>query len=249
MNNNLEDTGPGLERPIDPRASKGGFYTPPPEVKVGNYANHPAYKPSNDAHEANVRACMTPGDLTDLVVECHLAAWKAGWWHDPRTGLPLARNAGEMMLLQCSELGEAADGLDFDAMDDKLPHRKMIEVEIADFLIRLYDYCGGLRLDLQMAVMRSEARESFYTAVHPLPHATPALWQTTRHILKAMEEHRKNRLGSHVMCLARAHRMVNQYAETLSLDVEGARVEKMRFNAIRPDHQKAARLAAGGKAY
>ncbi len=246
MTDRTEDTGPGLERPPEVTST---FYVPPPGVTVGNYKNHPAYKPTNDAHAATVRAHMTAGPITDLVIECHLAAWNAGWWHDPKTGIPLARNAGEMMLLQCSELGEAADGVDGRLMDDKLPHRQMVEVEIADFLIRLYDYCGGLRLDLQMAVMRSEAHEPLYSVVHPNPHAVPALWQTARHVLKAMEAHRKGRMDAHVVHLAHAYRMVTWYAGVLHLDVEGARIEKMAFNKIRPDHQKAARAAAGGKAY
>jgi hypothetical protein len=33
------------------------------------------------------------------------------------------------------------------------------------------------------------------------------------------------------------------------MDLGGATVEKMQFNAIRPDHKKEAREAAGGKSY
>jgi NTP pyrophosphatase (non-canonical NTP hydrolase) len=36
-------------------------------------------------------------------------------------------------------------------MDDKLPHRTMEEVEMADVLIRLLDYCAGHNLDLHGA--------------------------------------------------------------------------------------------------
>ena len=37
-------------------------------------------------------------------------------------------------------------------MDDKLPHRKMLEVEIADAIIRLFDLGGALNLDIGGAI-------------------------------------------------------------------------------------------------
>jgi hypothetical protein len=63
-------------------------------------------------------------------------------------------------------------------MDDKLPHRPMREVELADAVIRIFDLAGAY-----------------------------------------------------------------------DLDIAGAIVEKMQFNQVRPDHQIAARVADGGKAY
>lgn len=70
------------------------------------------------------------------------------WWRDPETGQPLNRNVGEMLMLAVSELAEAMEGHRKNLMDDKLPHRKMIEVEIADCMIRLFDTSAGLGLDL-----------------------------------------------------------------------------------------------------
>ena len=37
-------------------------------------------------------------------------------------------------------------------MDDKLTHRPMLEVELADAVIRCFDMAGGLRLDLPGAI-------------------------------------------------------------------------------------------------
>lgn len=83
-----------------------------------------------------------------LVNTCHGAAKAAGWWTDLETGLPLKRNVGELLMLCVSELVEAMEGHRKDLMDDKLPHRKMIEVELADAMIRICDLAGYLELDL-----------------------------------------------------------------------------------------------------
>lgn len=56
-----------------------------------------------------------------------------------------------------SELSEMVEGIRKDAMDDKLPHRKQEEVELADTLIRMEDYAGTYGLDLGGARMEKEA--------------------------------------------------------------------------------------------
>lgn len=70
------------------------------------------------------------------------------WWVDLETRLPLTRNVGEMLMLTVSELSEAMEGHRKGLMDDKLPSRKMFEVELADAIIRIFDIAGGLGLDL-----------------------------------------------------------------------------------------------------
>lgn len=52
-----------------------------------------------------------------------------------------------------SEVSEALEGARKNLMDDHLPHRKMIEVELADVIIRVADLCGALKLDLGGAVV------------------------------------------------------------------------------------------------
>lgn len=88
--------------------------------------------------------------LTDA---CHGRAWNAGWWHDINTGEKLDRNVPEMLCLIHSEVSEALEGFRKNMMDDKLPHRKMIEVELADVIIRVFDLAGGLNLDVAGAII------------------------------------------------------------------------------------------------
>lgn len=54
-------------------------------------------------------------------------------------------------MLMVSELSEAMEGERKNLMDDKLPHRKMAEVELADVLIRLFDYAAAYGYDLDGA--------------------------------------------------------------------------------------------------
>lgn len=75
------------------------------------------------------------------------------WWIDIKTGEPLKRNVGELLMLMVSELAEAMEGDRKNLMDDKLPNRKMLEVELADTLIRIFDFAAGFKLDLGGAVI------------------------------------------------------------------------------------------------
>lgn len=93
--------------------------------------------------------------------ECHGAAKASGWWSDLRTGDDLTVrnddgstrfNVAEKLCLIHSEISEAMEGHRKSLPDDKLPHRPMIEVELADAVIRCFDLAGGMGLDLGGAI-------------------------------------------------------------------------------------------------
>lgn len=91
---------------------------------------------------------------------CHGLAVRSGWWTSRLTGKPLDYtqvNIGEKLMLIVSEVAEGMEGHRKDLMDDKLPHRKMIEVELADALIRILDLAGFMQLDIAGAVIEKLA--------------------------------------------------------------------------------------------
>lgn len=97
-----------------------------------------------------------------LVQQCHGQAKHNGWWTELGTGRDLTStgypkvlpnvNVGEKLMLAVSELAEAMEGARKTLMDDKLPHRSMLEVELADAVIRCFDMAGGLGLDIAGAM-------------------------------------------------------------------------------------------------
>src|SRR5690606_10708211 len=104
-------------------------------------------------------------ELLDTLIEglvvstviCHGLALRAGWWTDPVTGEPKDRNDGQCIALMHSELSEALEGIRKNSNDDHLPHRKSVEVELADTLIRIFDYAGARNLDVAGAVIEKLA--------------------------------------------------------------------------------------------
>lgn len=90
----------------------------------------------------------------------HELARLAGWYTDPRTGEPVERSRGEMLALIHSEISEALEGERKGLMDDHLPHRKAAEVELADAIIRIFDYAGYCGYD----VIGAAVEKAFYNA-------------------------------------------------------------------------------------
>ena len=73
---------------------------------------------------------------------------KAGWFKDPITGRTLKVDPLQKLMLMVTEISECAEGVRKNIPDTHLPDRSMEEVELADVLIRLFEYAGWRDLDL-----------------------------------------------------------------------------------------------------
>lgn len=86
---------------------------------------------------------MYVNELVNIVYNQNL---EAGWHSKPR-------EIGTCLMLIVSEIAEAMEGDRKSLMDDHLPHRSMLEVELADAVIRIMDLSGREGLDLGGAIV------------------------------------------------------------------------------------------------
>lgn len=115
-------------------------------------------------HEAEEQAVADA--INQLAFDIYQNNREVGWYKDfegleDKPFFPLIL-LGRLML-QVTELSEAAEGIRKNLMDDKLPHRTMEEVEMADAIIRILDHCGYRGLDVGGAIMEKRR----FNAVRP----------------------------------------------------------------------------------
>lgn len=79
--------------------------------------------------------------INSFIKECHRIAKKKGWWEN-------SRNEGELIALMHSELSEALEAM--------RNHAKIEAVaeELADCCIRIFDYCGARKINLEKALLK-----------------------------------------------------------------------------------------------
>lgn len=88
---------------------------------------------------------------------------EVGWWtidemrefadtKGDKLSKPVATLIASKLALCHSELSEALEGMRKGLKDDHLPHRDMVEVELADTVIRIFDLAGFMQLDLGGAI-------------------------------------------------------------------------------------------------
>ena len=112
---------------------------------------------------------MYAAPVNALCADIHAHNIAAGWWTDLASGISLGdavrdRHSrlghalvAEKLCLVHSEVSEAMEGHRKSLPDDKLPHRPMVEVELADACIRIFDLAGALGLDLGGAIEEKRA--------------------------------------------------------------------------------------------
>lgn len=104
-----------------------------------------------------------------LTAICHEASYKAGWWapkfQGDATYLDEVRSetrfgkalCAEKIVLMHTELSEAVEGLRKGKADEHLPQFSSETVELADALIRIFDYAGARQLPIGAAFVAKMA--------------------------------------------------------------------------------------------
>ena len=134
---------------------------------------------------------------------------------------------------------EAVEGVRKDLMDDKLPHRKMEEVEMADAFIRLLDFAGGYNISLN--------GKSSHSIFEQIDNKAESILSMVGSVHMAwFMEHNSNIAAMH---LATTLVKIERYCVAHKLDLSGAIKEKALYNLSRKDHSHTERLKKNGKKF
>lgn len=176
---------------------------------------------------------------------------KAGWWDAP------VREDGTTIALIHSELSEAWGGFKMDIPDDHLPQYPNVVVELADAAIRIYDFFGHKKWDLEKAievVYVLQAEESLL----PFENMDIAEYFSDMHyhVSAALEGVRKDQ----IMQIADGVLDIAAFELAIALDMiygcitwgwplENAIGDKRAYNANRADHKRENRVKENGKKF
>lgn len=183
-------------------------------------------------------------DINNLSKEVFTWAKSVGWWDD------MNRCPFQTLQLFSTEVAEATEGERKNLMDDKLPHRPMGEVELADVVIRAVDMGGRYNwlYDVRSLPVTFDYGTETIGAMHLylnrliVEFADLCLGENTS---KFIEDN--PRLFTHVYT-----DLINacyQIAEKQGYDLDGAIVEKLEFNRTRADHKRENRAKENGKEF
>lgn len=186
--------------------------------------------------------------LNDYAAQCHKA--NESWWPKDK----LTRSKAQLIALCISELSEALEGHRKDLMDDKLPHRKMVEVELVDFLIRAFDMAGGYGWDIHpLTEYLADLNE--YGNVYSRLYVTISdefaenQLQVISFLIRCYDPKLRSNGMEGYSYLRMAICFTLALMNRMGMDIQGAFDEKMAYNKSRKDHTPEHRAAEGGKKY
>lgn len=178
-------------------------------------------------------------DYKTLFEQPYARSFASGWWSNLKTGVPVEITPESIVskeVLIMTELAEAVEGDRKNLMDDKLPHRCMVEVELADAAIRMLDLSYAMGITLEKLGLTKLPKKSYgegLTFTRLVHTVCVCLFDEAATLDKYI-------ILTHILI---------RWGETNGYDVVGAMVEKMEFNANRADHKIENRKTENGKKY
>lgn len=129
----------------------------------------------------------TEDAITFLINKCHNQAYKSGFWDETALTIDKIQDGNledatrlvnkyivdtklSKIALMMSELGECVEGIRKPGPDQHLPHLGQEAVELADVIIRIFDYCGYFAVPLGQAL----EDKMNYNATRPYKHGKEA---------------------------------------------------------------------------
>jgi NTP pyrophosphatase (non-canonical NTP hydrolase) len=108
---------------------------------------------------SDVNVHMVEDAIHDLCIACYKNSKNHGFWDKER-------NKGEMIALIHSEVSELLEAVRKPGQSEHIPPFTGEEEELADILIRVFDYAGGHNLNLSRALLLKMG----YNASRPYKH-------------------------------------------------------------------------------
>jgi hypothetical protein len=176
-------------------------------------------------------------DLDQLSKSIYANNVKVGWWEGGQACI------FQKLQLVSTEIAEATEGARKNLMDDKLPHRKMEEVELADALIRVLDLGGRIDLRYETHWRSTTYCDSSNSVGMQHLGINIALASFARAAYCEVPAPTLNNYYSAVIdCILKV-------ASHRHYDIMAAMHEKMEFNVTRSDHKLENRTKKNGKGF
>lgn len=176
-------------------------------------------------------------DINALSKEVFTWAKSVGWWDD------MDRCPFQTLQLFSTEVAEATEGERKNLMDDKVPHRPMGEVELADVVIRAVDMAGRYGWEYVSDDISFDYGTKTIGAMHLM---------LNKLIIRLADHALISGCESDIFINEKYSKLVSAcfaIAEIKGYDLDGAIVDKLEFNRHRADHKRENRKLENGKVF